>query len=75
MTRARKIGAEHAVLGNRSAIEQHVLDAHVIMKPFEMPQARCRAGGVNMQRGRAMTGEIDVIGAQGGNLKERRLVV
>ena len=41
------------------------------MKPFEMAQSRRRAGDVQMQRRRAMAGQIDVKGlAQRGNLQK-----
>ncbi len=54
-------GANRAVLGHRRAVEQHVLDAHVVVEPFEMAQPRHGAGGVQVQRRRAMAGEVDVV--------------
>ena len=56
----RGIGADSAVGGHRRAVEQHVLDPNMIVKPFEMPQPRRRTGHVQMQGRRAVPGQIDV---------------
>src|SRR3569832_525720 len=56
------------------AVEQHVLDAHMVMKPFQMTQARRSAGDMQMQRRRAVAGKIGMKGiAERGGLQESRV--
>ena len=43
------------------AVEQHLLDPHMIVKPFEVAQPRHGAGDVAMHGRRAVAGEIDVM--------------
>ena len=56
----RRIGPYFAIGWHRRAVEQHVFDPDVIVKPFQMPQTRRRTGHVQMQRRRAMRGKVDV---------------
>ena len=59
--RAREVRTDGAIFRNRGAIEQHVLDPHMIVEPFEMAKTRCGAGRMEMESGGAMPGEIDVV--------------
>ena len=44
-----QIRADHAFLGERSPVKQHLLDAHVIMELLEMAHARNCAGNMAMK--------------------------
>ena len=69
----REIRTDHAAFWRRRTLKQHVLDAHVVMKPFEMAQSRNGASDVQMQSRCAMTGQIDLERlAQCANLQKRR---
>src|SRR5262249_56488635 len=43
---ARKIGCDLALLGLRSPVEQHMLDAHMVVEPFEVEQPRRRTSSM-----------------------------
>ena len=58
---ARQIRPDHAALRHRRAVEQHVLDADMVVEPFEMAEARHGAGRVQMRGRAAMAGEVDVM--------------
>ena len=58
----RKIERNLAVTGLWSSVEQHVLDPHMIVEPFEVAQPRRSTSGMQMQGGRAVSRQIDVMG-------------
>lgn len=51
---AREIGMEQAIGRQDSAIEEHTLDAHVVMKVFNRPKIGYGATGVQVQGWRAV---------------------
>ncbi len=51
-----EVRPDTTILGDGRTVEQHVLDADVIVEPFEMPEARDGAGCVKMKRRCAMAG-------------------
>ena len=61
MAGARQVRRDAAVFRNGHPVEQHVLDANMVMKPFEMTQARRRTGDMQVQRWRTMSGQVDVV--------------
>lgn len=64
--RPSPIRNEIAVARLRSTIEEEVLDADMVMEPFKVPGGPGRTGEMNVQRGRAMGRQRDVVGlAQG----------
>ena len=57
----RKIGGNLTVMRLGGSVEQHVLDAHMVVEPFEVTQPRRGAGGMKMQGRGAMSRQIDVL--------------
>src|SRR5579872_3796610 len=53
----REIGAQAAVERSQGAVEQHLLDAHVIMKVFDVADRPRGATWMNVQRWPAMSRE------------------
>src|SRR5690349_13498243 len=43
------IGPQDAAIGTRRAVEQHLLDAHVVVEVLEVARARRRAAQVDVQ--------------------------
>ena len=54
----------------RGPVEQHVLDADMVMKPFEMAQPRDRASDMQMQRRRTMPDRSIWNASQGSDLQK-----
>src|SRR6185312_5135121 len=71
--RPRRRNRDHPIFRIWRPLEQHVFDADVIVEPFEMAEARGGAGGMQVQRGSAMAGQIDVMRVgERGDSKEAR---
>src|SRR5690348_14943175 len=62
VSRRRQIGCDPAIARLRRAVEEHALDPDMVVKPLEMAHSRRGTGDSEMQRRRAMTGEVDVKG-------------
>src|SRR5689334_19219964 len=58
---AREVRPNHAAAQFGRAVEQHVLDPNVVMEPFLVPQARNRAGRVEVDRRAAMAREVNMV--------------
>ena len=72
--RPRQVRPDDSIAWRRRAIEQHVFDADMVMKPLQVAKPRRGTGGVQMDGGSAMTGQIDMVRlAQRGHLQKRRL--
>src|SRR6185312_16826441 len=70
-SRPTEIGTDASLLGHGRAVEQHRLDAHMVMEPFEMAQPGDGAAGMQMQGGRGMGGEVEAArGAQRADLEK-----
>src|SRR5205085_1492622 len=52
-----EVGREEAVHRSARAIEEHLLDARVVVEIFDGMEMRERAAGVQMERGRGVRGE------------------
>ena len=59
--RTAQIRCDCTVMRGRRTVEQHVLDPHMVVKPFEMAQPGCGAGDVQMQGRRAMSRKIEMV--------------
>ena len=54
--------------GCGGAVEQHGLDANVVVEPFQVSQVRCGGRSVKMQIGGAVPGDLQVVrGSNGGD--------
>ena len=73
MARARKVRSDRAIEGRGRAVEQHALDANVIVKPFEMAKAGNGARDMPVKRRHAMARKVGVMRlAEDADLHESR---
>jgi hypothetical protein len=56
-----EIGSDNSMARDGRAVEQHVLNSDVVMKPFEMTQTRQRTSDMTMERRRTVARKIDVM--------------
>ena len=71
MPRPAHVDVNGAVMRDGGAVEQHLLDAHMIVEPLEVAQPRHSATDMTMHRRGAMGRQVDVMGfAQRSDLQE-----
>src|SRR5438270_876288 len=69
-TATLQLWPEDAAVGLRDAVENPMLDAHVVMEVLELAQARHSAKRVRRDRGRTVRRKIEPVGVRdGGDLE------